>query len=518
MSMEAIKKIMTEGSSADKKAFLAFDTENNTQIYYKFQAFARGFFPRFFTQKSAPFHRDMAMDFIESYIDGKRIVEIAFRGASKTSILKLFVVFVLLNDTQHRRKYIKIVSKGDTNSRAFVTDVFNMMIELKPVYGDVFIRSDDKKREQSMNAFLMTEEYKNKKISAGTVAKQQRGHITDASRPDWVIFDDVEDRESVSSAVITESIIKNIDEAITGLALNGTWVAPANYISDMGVVQRLIDIADKTRITPLLTPEGEIVWQAITPKMVEEYKKSLDFYGEYMCDPSRTADKFFDIERIEHDMKNCTPPTRTAGHVKYWGNYQPHHAYGLGSDHSEGIGQDSNTMTLIDFNDGSVVATHASNTIAPDLHAHECIRVVQEYGNCIWAPETNNRCGGIVLATARQAGYTSLYRQENVSRMIHQITTVYGWNTSSKTKTNAFMEYRTAYNDGLIKINDTDLLKEMKQYTNNDVTDSQQGLVTRHFDLLMSAVIAWQTRKQAVSRGTEIEDEEIWENQVFVEV
>jgi hypothetical protein len=237
-----------------------------------------------------------------------------------------------------------------------------------------------------------------------------------------------------------------------------------------------------------------------------------------MCQPARVVDKFFDIQRIERDMAKCKAPEVISGSVKYWAKYQPHHAYGLGSDHSEGIGQDSNTMCLIDFNTGEVVATHASNTIAPDLHAHECVRVAREFGNAVWAPETNNRCGGIVMATARQKDYSNFYRQPIENKIVAQMTQVIGWNTTHKTKTVAFMDFRTAYEDGKITIYDIDLLKEMKAYTNSDVTDTTTGLVTRHFDLLTSAVIAWQTRKQAIATHTLEEDDDFWEDIKYTEM
>lgn len=60
-----------------------------------------------------------------------------------------------------------------------------------------------------------------------------------------------------------------------------------------------------------------------------------------------------------------------------------------------------------------------------------------------------------------------------------------------------FYEFRTDYNDGLIIIYDIEVLKEMKAYSNSDLSDSVVGLITRHFDLLTAVVIAWQMRKYA---------------------
>ena len=494
---QKVKTLMLKGTGAEIKAFLSFDVDvdGDTQLFYKFQCFARRFYPRYFSQQSAPFHYEMAQDYLRSYARGENNLNLAFRGASKTSILKLVVAFVLLNDDKHKKKFIKVLSKDGKNSRAFVTDVFNLIIEVRNVYGDVFLRDDDKKRETTMTSFTMRD---GRKLASGTVGQSQRGHVQDAYRPDWLLFDDVEDRDSISSSVITQGIIESIDEALTGLALEGNWCGVGNYISDTGVIERLKTLATAVRTTPLLHSDGQPTWEVITPEKVAEYKKGIDFYGEYMCDPRRSVDKYFDVERIERDMAQCRAPDVVSGGVKYWGKYQPHHSYGLGSDHSEGIGQDSNTMCVFDFDTGKLMATHASNTMAPDLHAHECVRVAREFGNCIWAPETNNRCGGIVLATANQLNYTNLYRDERENIIGMPPLKTVGWNTTKGNKITLFSTFRTDYNDGHIKIYDVELLKEMKAYSNTDLVDQQAGLITRHFDLLMSAVIAWHTKKQAM--------------------
>jgi hypothetical protein len=58
-------------------------------------------------------------------------------------------------------------------------------------------------------------------------------------------------------------------------------------------------------------------------------------------------------------------------------------------------------------------------------------------------------------------------------------------------------EFRKDYNDGLIKIYDINVLKEMRSYTTADLSDTQIGIVTRHFDLFMAVVIGYQMKKYA---------------------
>ena len=58
-------------------------------------------------------------------------------------------------------------------------------------------------------------------------------------------------------------------------------------------------------------------------------------------------------------------------------------------------------------------------------------------------------------------------------------------------------EFRKDYNDGLIKIYDINVLKEMRSYTTADLSDTQVSMVTRHFDLFMAVVIGYQMKKYA---------------------
>jgi hypothetical protein len=53
--------------------------------------------------------------------------------------------------------------------------------------------------------------------------------------------------------------------------------------------------------------------------------------------------------------------------------------------------------------------------------------------------------------------------------------------------------------DGLIDLNDKDLINEVKQYTRNDLIDRDEDirLTTKHFDFVMALAIAWQMKDSA---------------------
>ena len=280
-NQQIIEQIIFHGTAAQRKCLFSFDKNStNKEILKQFTLFSRSQYIRYFKGKSAPFHDEMVMNLIRSY-RGEKYINIAFRGSAKTTLTKLFVAFVLLNDEDHTNRYLKVLSRDLKNPKQIVTDVYNLCLEVQHIYGDVFEKEGDKKREETMSSFTMKSGVK---FSSGTVGQSQRGHAQDAYRPDWVWFDDIEDRESVSSITITEGIISRIDEAIAGLAKGGSWAVTGNYISEYGVIQWFLDKENVIKqITPIL--QNDIpTWSIYTLPEIEQFKKdSEDFWGEYQC-------------------------------------------------------------------------------------------------------------------------------------------------------------------------------------------------------------------------------------------
>ena len=65
-----------------------------------------------------------------------------------------------------------------------------------------------------------------------------------------------------------------------------------------------------------------------------------------------------------------------------------------------------------------------------------------------------------------------------------------------------FADLRKAVNDGLLLLNDTELINEAKSFTRNDLMDRQPDprdvtVGTRHFDLLTACAIALQLKDYA---------------------
>lgn len=495
------------------RALFAFNKQENPKVFrFKFELFCYAFFARYFGSDGAPFHDGFIDHMKDSYWGKHRYLNLGFRGCAKTSFTKLFITYVILNDNDRSRKYIKVMTRNMGNAKQIVTDVYNNCVSLRDLYGDIFVKEGDKKREETMGSFTTVDQ---RKLLAGTIGVTQRGHIQDAYRPDWIVFDDVEDRESIQSLAQTEATINRIDEAIAGLSADGSWMCNGNYISEEGVIQWFLNkphvVVDKIAI---MDDEGNPTWpERYSKEKIELIKNEAeDFYGEYMCDPSRADTAFFERSRVDADLDAAKQASYESAGVKYWDTYQPHHKYAIGADTSEGIGKDANTFAVWDFGTfaddvGRVVATYYNNRIPPDLFGHELVRVGREYGNCLVAPEANNT-GHATLAAMR--GYPNIFMEYKTDSRSIKRTERLGWRTTRKSKPQMLFDFRKDYNDGKIKIYDVNVLKEMRSYTTADLTDTQVGLVTRHFDLLMAVVIGWQMRKYATFSSDEADD---WEEE-----
>lgn len=507
--MKDIKSIIENGSSTEKRALFAFDkTTSNELIALKFNIFARYCFPKYMGSTDASFHEEIDKFNVRAYQgDIRSFLDIVFRGGAKTTRTKLFLVFAILNNEDRFRKFIKILSYDRANSKQFVTDIYNMLInpKVKVLYPEVFEKTDSK-REETMSAFTTATGIK---ISAGTVGQSQRGDVQEETRPDLIIFDDFETRATLRSAVVSNAIWDNMQEAIDGLAKDGSIIYLCNYVSEMGNVHKLVTEKvpkENQLIVPIVLNE-EPTWDRYTKEDLKRIKQEADDWeGEYLCKPDASQDIYFD-RTILDPMPTPEPIDEIAG-FKIYKKYNPSHRYAGGHDIAGGVGLDSSTSVFIDFSTypAQVVGTFYSNTVLPEAFGDEIASEAKHFGNCLVAPE-NNKYDQTILKAKQLGAKIFSKAQGKTLKTLQQgnPTFIYGWNTNSVTKSNMFANLRKAVNDGLLLLNDRDLIQEAKSFTRNDLIDKEPDprLVTRHFDLLTACAIAWAMKDNAEA---EVED------------
>lgn len=521
--MDKIKEILKQGVPRELLALFQFDlTESDEKILLRFDLWGRYFFPQYFKSDDAEFHFDINSGNLAIYrgTELDAFIDIAFRGAGKDVKTQLFIAFVILNDKNHFRRYFKCLSEDLDNAIQSVTDIYNMLVNPKiaKIYPKTFERTAFKKVERQ-DAFDTSTGIK---VIADGLRTSQRGAKQEEARPDFVWFNDFENRKTLRSITVSKDIWDNMEEARTGLEKGGGCVYTCNYISELGNVHKLVTEKLSPRKLVLIVPilkDGVPVWDRYSLEDIAEMKATDDdFEGERMCKPDASKDIYFDRDRLER--MPVLQPIKEVGGFKIYKEYTPDHRYAGGQDVAGGVGLDSCASVIIDFSTvpAQVVATFHSNTIKPEAFGDEIYAEGNRYGGCLMAPE-NNKFDSAVLK-AKQLG-TKLYMARSKANQIGGSEVVaYGWNTNSLTKSTMFLGLQKAVEDGLIELNDKDLIQEAKSYTRNDIIDRSPDPrdvtnATRHFDLLTACAIAWQMNSEAKVAPVKKKVDAIWKKEVI---
>lgn len=242
-------------------------------------------------------------------------------------------------------------------------------------------------------------------------------------------------------------------------------------------------------IIPIIDDKGVITWERYSKEDIEEMRKrDDDFEGERLCKPSASKDIFFDREML--DKMPIRQPIRDIAGFKIFREYDPSHRYGSGHDVAGGVGLDSSTSVFIDFSTipAQVVGTFASNTVLPEAFGNEVYSEGNRFGGCLQAIE-NNKFEQTILR-AKQLG-SKLFKMKDKND--------YGYNTNSLSKPTMLLSLKKGVSDGLLELNDEELINELKSYSRNDLIEREQAvnITTRHFDKLMALAIAWQMKDYA---------------------
>jgi len=500
--MKEIQEILHNGTPKELLALFNFNVEEGNEIILlKFNVWSRYFFPNYFGSEDAPFHKDMNNDNLDIYrgTDINQLINIAFRGAGKDVKTQLFIAFVILNDTGHFRKYFEILSDDKTNSVQSVTDIYNMLVSprIAELYPDTFRRSAFK-REETKNAFTTSTGIK---VIADTVGTGQRGAKQEEARPDFIWFNDFENRKTLRSAVITRAIWDNMEEARTGQEKGGGCLYTCNYISEVGNVHRLITEKQSPKKKVLIIPireKGESTWGRYSLEDIKEMERTDDdFEGERMCKPNASKDIYFD--RVMLEKMPVLEPLKDISGFKIYKKYNPAHRYAGGHDVAGGVQLDSSTSVFLDFDTVpcQVVAVYESNEILPEAFGDEIYSQGNRFGCCLLGVE-NNKFDQTILK-AKILGAKLFMTPGKITKIGYAPPNTYGWNTNTLTKNQMLSSLRQAIEDGLIELNDINLIADVKGFTRNDSIDRDVDprLTTRHHDYVMALAIAWQMKDHA---------------------
>ena len=162
-----------------------------------------------------------------------------FRESAKTSLAKIKIIHSICYE---KKKFIVWTSFDKAKAAQNTYDIAVELQTNKKIIEDFgqsfFENSNDKLIEKKSTKKAISEfiTANNVKVLANGTGTSARGLVWGAYRPDFQIFDDVENIETAQSETQTESVIEHINEAVAGAAGYSNFLILANNISDSGSI------------------------------------------------------------------------------------------------------------------------------------------------------------------------------------------------------------------------------------------------------------------------------------------
>lgn len=304
---KALQK-MIDGSKMERR-FLA---ENSFGLFCVF------YFCEYFTYSLADYHYEFFED-CHNLVNGKirEVAWIAFRESGKTSIAKLFVIWMI---AFNKRRYINLDSFDKENTERILFDVAFEMVNNKQFVNDFGVlfskeRGINDIKQNRINNFVTENGIR---VEAHSTQESVRGRLHLNQRPDCLILDDIETNKTKDSQAYTKQVADHLSEAMAGLAPNGFMLYLGNYITEYGNINQIFERAKtdtgiQVRNIPVII-NGEPAWKskyALTDEeakktgkvSIEDKKRQLGSYVfsyEMMNQPVDDKDTEFKKEYIQH--------------------------------------------------------------------------------------------------------------------------------------------------------------------------------------------------------------------------
>jgi len=307
MTEQALLK-MIEGNK-EERVYLASLSFGLFSLYY---------FQHYFKYSLADYQKDFIKD-CEELTDCKirELIWITFREGAKTSTAKLYLIWLIC---YKRREYINIDSFDKENAERILFDIAYELTNntrLRADFGLLFskARGIEDVKQNRINNFITENGIR---VEAHSTGESVRGRLHLNKRPDFLLLDDFENNRTKESVAHTKQIRDHITEAMGGLAENGVILYLANYLSEHGNVQFLINRSKKDTMIRLrnipIIIDGKPSWDSkycltdaenklTGKKSIESMQRQFGSYVfsyEFMNQPVDDAMSEFKKDFIQH--------------------------------------------------------------------------------------------------------------------------------------------------------------------------------------------------------------------------
>lgn len=222
------------------------------------------------------------------------VVITAFRGSGKSTIMTLsYPLWAILG--KQKKKHIVILSQTTPQARLHLKNIKEELESNELLREDLGPFRED---EAEWNArSLIIEDY-DARITAMSIDSSIRGLKHGANRPDLIILDDVQDRESVQTQQSRDKTWRKFVSDVVPMGDLGTrMVVVGNILHRDSLIMRLKDGIEDGEMNgvyhsfPLLDEKGSCMWPEKFPdrQSIEELRATVDemaWQHEYLLDVS----------------------------------------------------------------------------------------------------------------------------------------------------------------------------------------------------------------------------------------
>lgn len=227
------------------------------------------------------------------------------RGFGKTSVIKLFILYCILFT---KKQFILVINDTAAKAESTLSDVVDMLEEpnIKKVFGDW--KNGIEKDTQEVKKFG----YRGRNIilAALGAGSSMRGLNIKQLRPDVMIFDDIQSRETAESEVLST----NLEKWLVGTAMKAKSPTGCLYIFLANMYPTKWSLLRRLKANPTWTKfiaggilaDGTSLWEELQPiaQLHKEFQNDLSmgrpeiFYSEVLNDENASANNLVDFSKL----------------------------------------------------------------------------------------------------------------------------------------------------------------------------------------------------------------------------
>lgn len=227
------------------------------------------------------------------------------RGFGKTTLIKIFLIYCILFT---KKKFILVIGASAKLAEATIADIADALDEpnIKKVFGDW--RLGLEKDTQSMKKFGFRG--RNVTLAALGAGSSLRGLNIKHSRPDIMVFDDIQSAEDAESEVISSAL----EKWLFGTAMKAKSPEGCMFLFIANMYPTKFSILRKLKNNPTwvkfiaggILADGNSLWEELQPikQLLQEFENDLRsghpeiFFAEVLNDENASQNNLIDLSKL----------------------------------------------------------------------------------------------------------------------------------------------------------------------------------------------------------------------------